>query len=267
VRPTRETHTFDPTGNMPHDSDTQPDDKTERTLGLSPAQIAGSALSAVSAAFVASWAGTTGTLIGAAVGSIVATIGAAFYTASLRRSSEAVRRAATQVRQTSLLTGTLPRTRLDGSPQPGDTRAVDSPEVPAEQAEPVGDDGESADLPARKLPWGKVLLASVAVMIAALGGITAVEALTGRPISSWLGGDSSQGTTVGHVVGNDSGTSKDTGSDDTGSDQDTGKDDATTPSEDAKPSTPADPAPSVEPSQQPSQAPSVVPDPEASTAP
>ena len=66
MRPTRETPTLDPTGHMPQDNDQKP----ARTLGLSPAQIAGSALSAVSAAFVASWAGTTGTLIGAAVGSV-----------------------------------------------------------------------------------------------------------------------------------------------------------------------------------------------------
>ncbi|MEO7350359.1 MAG: hypothetical protein ABIR34_12405 [Marmoricola sp.] len=252
---------------MPHDND----QKTERTLGLSPAQIAGSALSAMSAAFVASWAGTTGTLIGAAVGSVVATIGASLYTSSLRRSSEAVRRAAAQVRQTSLLTGSLPRTVVDGPMRSRDRR--EGPDEPPatevsgdpDETTPAGQgDLEQADDPGRKLPWGKVLLASLAVMLAALGGITAVEAITGRPISSWLGGNDSQGTTVGHVVGSDTSTKKDTG---TGNSQNTGTDDATTPSQDAQPSSPAEPDPSIEPSQSPSQAPSEPVQPDASTAP
>ena len=251
MRRTRETHSFDPTGNMPQDNDQQP----PRSLGLSPAQIAGSALSAVSAAFVASWAGTTGTLIGAAVGSVVATIGAAFYTSSLKRSSEAVRRAATQVRQTSLLTGTLPRTVV--SAQAGPTTA-----------DPVtaGDESVEPRSWRDRLPWTKVLVASLAITVVALGGITAVEAVTGRPLSSWLGGDDSQGTTVGHVIGSDSSSSKDTGTDnsDTGT---TKQDDATTPSQDTQPSSPVVPQTSTGPSQAPSQAPSVVPDPAASTAP
>ena len=40
----------------------------------------------------------TGTIIGAAVGSVVATVGAAIYTCSLKRTSDAVRRTAAQVR-------------------------------------------------------------------------------------------------------------------------------------------------------------------------
>ena len=66
--------------------------RTDRKLELSPAQVAGSALAAVSGAFFASWAGTAGTLIGAALGSVIATVGAATYTWSLRRTRDAVRR-------------------------------------------------------------------------------------------------------------------------------------------------------------------------------
>jgi hypothetical protein len=39
------------------------------------------------------------------------------------------------------------------------------------------------------------------VLIAALGGITAVEAITGKPMASWFGRDDGTGTTVSHVGG------------------------------------------------------------------
>ena len=71
----------------------------ERRLDLSPIQITGSALAAMSGAFFASWAGTTGTIVGAAVGSVIVTVGAATYTWSLQRTRDAVKRTAAQVRQ------------------------------------------------------------------------------------------------------------------------------------------------------------------------
>ncbi len=129
-----------------------------RRLELSPAQIAGSALAAMSGAFFASWAGTTGTLVGAALGSMIATVGAATYTWSLRRTSDAVRRTAGQVRQG----------------YPSGAR--------------------------RDLPWTRLALASLAVMVAAMTGITALEALTGHSVSSYTGGSQRHGTTIGHLL-------------------------------------------------------------------
>ena len=164
----------------------------ERPLGLSTAQVAGSALAAMSGAVVASWAGTTGTIIGAAVASVIATIGAATYTWSLRRTSDAVRRTAAQVRQTALIGNSLPRTVAQG-PLRDDAEPTDRTSVL-----PAADRGRRWDL-----PWGKVLVASAAVMVTALAGITAIEALTGRPVSSYAGKDDSRGTTHGRVVGAD----------------------------------------------------------------
>lgn len=176
-------------------------EKDDRTLGLSPAQVAGSALAAVSGALLASFAGTTGTIIGTAVGSIVATVGGAIYTWSLKRSSVAVRRTAAQVRQTALLTGALPRTVAQG---PLRSRAEQVTQSEPENA--PGDEPADSTPPAeeeklrRSVPWGKTLLASAAVTVVALGGITTFEAITGQPISSLLGRDDAQGTSVGNVV-------------------------------------------------------------------
>jgi hypothetical protein len=165
-------------------------DDNERSLGLSTAQVAGSALAATSSALVASWAGTTGTIIGAAVGSVVATIGAATYTWWLRRTSEAVRRRAAQVRQAALATQPLPRTVAEGP-------------LRSDEDGESGAGPETQETPDRSLPWGKILLASAAVTVTALGGITTIEAITGEPISSLIGRDDAKGTSVGHLVGSD----------------------------------------------------------------
>ena len=136
-----------------------------RKLELSTTQITGSALAAMSGAFFASWAGTTGTIVGAAVGSVIVTVGAATYTWSLQRTRDAVKRTAAQVR----LSGRMPAER------------------PERQA--------------GNLPWGKVALTSVAVMALGLGGITAIEAATGKPVSSYTGSSDSTGTTLGSAIG------------------------------------------------------------------
>jgi hypothetical protein len=185
-------------------------DNEDHKIGLSPAQVAGSALAAVSGALLASFAGTTGTIIGTAVGSIVATVGAAIYTWSLRRTSAAVRRTAAQVRQTALLTGPLPRTVRDGPLRAGGKRGKDAGSVVDQQAaqaeaqravdEAAAEEEESVR---KALPWGKLALTSIAVSVLALVGITTFEAVTGQPISSLLGGSDAKGTTVGNVVHSD----------------------------------------------------------------
>ena len=60
-------------------------------LGLSGPQIIGGALAAASAAVAASWLGVAGTVLGAVVVSLVASIGSALYTHSLERSRRAIR--------------------------------------------------------------------------------------------------------------------------------------------------------------------------------
>src|SRR5680860_1482694 len=240
-------HTSNPTGHMKQD-------KNETTLGLSPAQVAGSALAAVSGALLASLAGVTGTIIGAAVGSVVATVGASTYTWSLRRTSDVVRRTAAQVRQTALVAGPLPRSVADGPLRPEEDVAGTS-DPARDQTDPGRFDEEAADKEAadtsrRSLPWGKVLLASAGVTVAALGGITAVESITGQPVSSWSGNSSSQGTSVGELVSSETERSaKDSGIDNS---DDSTKDDTTTRSETPSPTPATTPVPSTGPSTDPS---------------
>lgn len=186
------------------------EDNPPNKLELSPTQVVGSALAAVSGAFFASWAGTAGTLIGVAVGSMIATVGAATYTWWLRRTRDAVRRRAALVRQTTLMTNALPRTVAAGPLRERDDTTV----LPGD-AEPGRDPGGARPslLERWDLPWARVALASVVVMVVALAGITAVEAVTGRSVASFAGQDDPHGSTLGNAFdsGATSSTKKDTG--------------------------------------------------------
>lgn len=177
----------------------QKDESERPKLNLNAAQVAGGAMAAVTAAVAASRFGVGGTLIGAALASVVSSTGSAFYTHMLRRTGSGVRHA---------LDEPITR-RLPHHNEGADSRDGSSP-PPAQQ----GHDGRpTATLPeqpeapppsarSRHLPaWAVPVLATVLVFAIAVGAITCAEALTGRPAASWTGGPSpSSGTTVGSVV-------------------------------------------------------------------
>ena len=198
------------------------DEKDDSKLSISTVQVVASALAAMSVAFLTSWAGTTGTIIGAFLGSIIATVGTAAYSYSLRRTSAVVKQTAAQVRHTALMTQTLPRTvgrgprrRTPTSSGPAPDPANEPANEPADDPvhDPVDDpaaeqpeDGETAAAPGRwdAFPWKKTLLATAAVLLLCVLGITTLEAVTGRSMASLSGHDDSRGTTVGNVFDNDS---------------------------------------------------------------
>lgn len=189
------------------------EDTTPTKLEISPAQIAGSALAAVSSAFFASWAGTAGTFIGVAAGSVIATVGAATYTWWLRRTQAAVRRTAAQVRLNALSTNALPRTIASGPLRSRRDETLTDVDARDAAEGRTGED-ETDDRPLWRqwdLPWKKVLLTSVAVMFVALASITAFEAVTGRSVASFTGHDDPHGSTLGNAF--DSGSTSSTKTD------------------------------------------------------
>lgn len=211
------------------------EDTTPTKLEISPAQIAGSALAAVSSAFFASWAGTAGTFIGVAAGSVIATVGAATYTWWLRRTQAAVRRTAAQVRLNALSTNALPRTIASGPLRTRrDETLTDIDARDAAEGRTGDDTGDADDRPLWRqwdLPWKKVLLTSVAVMFVALATITAFEAVTGRSVASFTGQDDPHGSTLGNAF-------------DSGSTSSTKNDETTKPSPTPTPTPSSDPTPS-----------------------
>lgn len=165
---------------------------------------AGSALAAVSSAVVLSTLGTAGTLIGAAIGSLVITVGGAFYAHSLR----AARR--------RLAAGRTVLVRRDGSRIAVDSGEQHDPQVAGAGAPTVvepgappgaGADGstrwERARQVLRELPWKRLLVVSAAVFAVAMAAILAFEVATGRPVSSYTGGtsDTEGGTSVPGIGG------------------------------------------------------------------
>jgi hypothetical protein len=114
---------------------------------LSVLQVIAGALAAVTAAAVASTLGVAGTLSGAAVMSIIATVGSALYNHSFEQ-------ARTQIR--------MRRNPRTGTPAP-------TVLVPA---------------PPRRIAWGGITGMAGLVFVLALGGITAVEVVARRPLAT-----------------------------------------------------------------------------------
>jgi len=143
----------------------------EPRLGLSFTQLSGSALAAASAAFGASYLGVAGTIIGAAVASVIATLATAMYTSSLRRTHEVVQSTVTQWTRTAA------------------TAPVVDPNAP------LAETGE----PSRRLPWARLSMAAAAVLAITLGAVTGVEGIAGKPLANILGGSDATGTSLGSV--------------------------------------------------------------------
>ncbi|WP_196240545.1 hypothetical protein [Nocardioides anomalus] len=134
------------------------------------------ALAAVTTAVLLSTLGAVGTLIGAALGSVAATVGSALYAQGLARSRTAVRRASESA-------------RLRLSPE------AEAREQPRPWSERL-----------RGLPWRRVALVAGATFAVVVVALTAFEAVAGRSVSSYTGGSGrDQGTTLGGVTGNSGG--------------------------------------------------------------
>ncbi len=201
-------------------------------LGLSAAQVAGSALAAVSGAFLASRLGVTGTLVGVAVGSVVGTVGSASYTYSLRRG-----RALVAVRPTPATRFGATRFGAPGPPPPGPAAMP----LPPRQRTPV------------VVPWRRLGLATVVAALVGLGGLTLLETVSGQPVASMAGRQTGSGTTLGSVLGHASAGSTDGEPGDTGpaadpdpgsvapSDPSTDPSDSPTDQPEPDPTTPAEP--------------------------
>lgn len=145
---------------------------------VSLVQLVASALAAVTAAVAGSYLGVNGTVIGAAVASVCSVVGTAIYSHSLRRTGDRVRSAV-----------------------PASARWLPDRTEPMPIPTPVPVAPQRTRLaprqPARRLhPLARVGAAAVIVFAAALGVLTGVEIVAGRPVSDLVSGKTASGTTV-----------------------------------------------------------------------
>ncbi len=175
-------------------------DSDERPrLEINWAQSAGGALAAVSSAVLLSTFGVAGTLIGAAIGSLVITVGGAIYSYSIRTTRQRVATAQTlAAARIGLAQARVRRASEEVAKRP--RRAADAAENLAEaegdldRAQAVLEDEaeDSVRLTWRQLlrglPWKRIAVIATALFVAAMLVILVFELITGRAVSSYTGG-------------------------------------------------------------------------------
>ena len=167
------------------------------------------ALAAVSTAVLLSTLGAAGTLIGAAVGSVAATVGSALYAQGLARSKHAVLKAqTTALHKVGVAQAEVRRAaRREGAAQDAHLDLADVRLAEAKAELDTPEPGWRERLAA--LPWRRIGVAAAGTFVAVVLAITAFEVMTGRSVSSFTGGSSSnQGSTLGGVTGSGGGTGR-----------------------------------------------------------
>lgn len=158
-------------------------------LGLSWFQVIAGALAAMTSAWIASTLGVAGTIIGAAVGSLVATITAALYANTLDRSR-------------TLIVRTDSGTIVETEAEPGETVAALEAVRDATGSQIRG--AEVVDEP-RRIHWKTVLVTSIAVLALSFGAMGAYELVTGNSY-----GSSTDNARIGNPFGGPSSTGSST---------------------------------------------------------
>ena len=182
-------------------TDRRPDDPVDepKKSQLSAVQIAAGALASVSAAVVASLFGVAGTLIGAAVASVISTVSAAVYSNSLSRTNERLRQVRVQLAGTAV------------SRRPAEAAATaDEPAAePATRVLPATLDPRRAPAARRAVRWPRMAGYAVAVFGLAMAIVTGIEIVGQQPVSALVGAqEASSATTLGELT--DSSSSRDT---------------------------------------------------------
>ncbi len=142
----------------------------ESVSALSITHILASALAAVTATFAASYFGVSGTIIGAALASVVTVIGNTLYSHSIQRTRQ-------RVRSVVPLTTLGLRSTAVADPSPGDTTAASPP-------------------PRLAIPWQRVAVGAAGLFLIVAGIVTGIEIAAGRPLHSIVHDHSGSGTSL-----------------------------------------------------------------------
>lgn len=177
----------------------------------------GSALGAVTSAVLLSTLGAAGTLIGAALGSLIITVGGSIYSYSLQRAKTGIEKTAERVKIPGRGADKAKTTR-EYAPISATSAQEEVPQ--SAHTESVGADVvDDAVKPSwkqtlRGMPWKRVAALAAGLFAVTMVIILVFELSTGRPVSSYTGGSSSDvtGTTFSSLTGRGGGESPGTDS-------------------------------------------------------
>jgi hypothetical protein len=160
--------------------------------GIQISKIVAGTLAAVSAAVIGSFLGVAGTLAGAAIASIVGSVGTEIYQRSLDRGAKKLQTLAPTFVKAPAAVGT---------PEVAAATEEDSPShtVPEELKQDTPEDG-ALERPKRQVRWGRVALAAAALFVFAMIPLTFVEMASGRTIANLVGSSQATGTSLGTAV-------------------------------------------------------------------
>ena len=157
--------------------------------GIQISKVVAGTLAAVSAAVLGSFLGVAGTLAGAALASIVGTVGTEIYQRSLDRGARKLQTLAPAFIKAPAAVGTPEVAAATDEDSPSHTVPEAVKEIPA------------AVSPGRSgINWKRVGLAAAAVFIMAMIPLTLVEMASGRTLATLVGSSQATGTTLGTAV-------------------------------------------------------------------
>ena len=143
--------------------------------GIEFSKVIAGTLAAVTAAVIGSFLGVAGTLIGAAVASVVGSIGTEIYQRSLHRGAKRLSEIAPTFVKMPAAVGTPPVAAATEEESPSHT-------VPVK--------------PRKPFRWGHAALAAVVLFALTMGAISLFEAFTDKPLSATVKNQTATGTTL-----------------------------------------------------------------------
>ncbi len=177
---------------------------TERIWGgLDAAKVIAGTLAAVSAAVLASTLGVAGTLVGAAIASLVGTVGQELYAQSLKRGYRKLRDPRGRRTSASAATPSTVPAADAGSPGTTSTSTTDLRSTGARVDTPaigVAHVPTGVQRPSGRPRWRRIALAAVAAFAFAMLAVSAFELLSGRALAGMMGDDGAGTTTISSVV-------------------------------------------------------------------
>ena len=160
--------------------------------GIKIPKILAGALAAVSVAVLGSFLGVAGTLVGAALASVVGSVGTEIYERSLRRGAAKL--------QQTLAPTFIKAPAAVGTPEVAAATEDDSPShtVPEEERSEsaTAQSATAQSASKKKLRWGRVAVLAGAIFALALGGIWVAEQALGEPLTNAVTGTEGSGTSL-----------------------------------------------------------------------